>query len=72
VAILFLIAWNALATEHARFTVGDGRASAVSRQWFICGACRSERCDRADLEELLAPSDRTFYLFGGSPQARMD
>jgi len=60
-------AWNALATEHARFTVGDGRARRYPAAVVPFAALADQSAASwADLEELLAPSERV-YLFGTRP-----
>jgi len=60
-------AWNALATEHARFTVGDGRARRYPAAVVPFAALADQSAASwADLEELLAPSEHV-YLFGAQP-----
>src|SRR6267154_2379840 len=60
-------AWKALATEHARFTVGDGRARRYPAAVVPFAALADQSAASwADLEELLAPSEHV-YLFGAQP-----
>src|SRR5258707_1187242 len=60
-------AWNALATEHARFTVGDGRARRYPAAVVPFAALADQSAASwTDFEELLAPSEHV-YLFGAQP-----
>ena len=60
-------AWNALATEHARFTVGDGRARRYPAAVVPFAALADQSAASwADLEELLTPSEHV-YLLGARP-----
>src|SRR5258705_10387994 len=60
-------AWNALATEHARFTVGDGRARRYPAAVVPFAALADQSAASwAELEQLLAPSEHV-HLFGAQP-----
>jgi len=65
-------AWNALATEHARFTFGDGRARRYPAAVVPFAAVADHsQASWADLKGLLTPVEHV-YLFGTRPHARMD
>ncbi len=60
-------AWNALATEHARFTVGQGRARRYPAAVVpFAGVADYSQASWLDLKELLVPAEHV-YLFGAQP-----